>query len=380
MKLAYVTVYDATEVQHWSGSGKYVARSLEDTSTSLQYVGSLTEEVSAILKVKRRFYRHLLKKQYLFERDPGVLKAYARQVSNELNRVNPDIIFSPGTIPIAYLDCQQPSVFWTDCTFGSMIDFYPEFTNLCQESINHGNQMEKAALDRCKLAIYTSDWAAQSAIELYQVPPHKVKVVPFGANLDRDHSLEEIKDLLESRPSNLCKLLFLGVDWERKGGNVALEVAKELNKTGLRTELTIVGCNPPVHEPLPDFVRSLGFISKSTPEGKQKIEQLIAESHFLIVPSVAECYGIVFCEANSLGVPCLSTNVGGIPTIIRTGKNGKTFDRAANAAEYCTYIHELFSDYAKYKSLALSSLQEYKSRLNWQVAGQTVRTMLKELV
>jgi len=261
-----------------------------------------------------------------------------------------------------------------------MIDFYPNFSNLCEETIRNGNAMEKSALDRCKLAIYSSEWAAQTAINYYKTDPSKVKVVPFGANIKCNRNFDDVRKIIDARSSNKCKLLFLGVDWLRKGGNIALAVAEELNKSGLKTELTIVGCQPITDEPMPKFVRSLGFISKSTEGGRNKINNLLAESHFLILPSMAEATPIVFCEANSFGVPCLSTNVGGIPTIIKDGLNGKIFSKDANITEYCTYISNLFSNYSVYKNLALSSFNEYQSRLNWSVAGQTVKRLLQSII
>jgi len=378
MKIAYLTTYDATNVKNWSGLGTYIAQSLKDESTSIDYIGSLQEEVNPLIKIKKGLYQKLLKKSYLSERDPHTLKNYARQFNARLSS-GLDVVFSPSTMPIAYLDCQQPIAFWTDATFGSMINFYPEFSNLCQETIKHGNQMEEIALERCQLAIYSSDWAAQAAIKLHRADPAKVKVVPFGANLECDRTLDDIHTLVNSRPLDTCKLLFLGVDWQRKGGNVALEVARSLNKAGLKTELTVAGCQPEFEGTMPDFVKPLGFISKSSSEGKAKINKLFAEAHFLILPSLAECYGIVFCEANSFGVPCLATHVGGIPTAIKDNINGKTFAKDAAVSDYCDYITNMFSDYKQYRSLSISSFNEYQQRLNWEVAGQTVRNLLKEL-
>lgn len=235
-------------------------------------------------------------------------------------------------------------------------------------------------MHKCSLAIYSSDWAAKSAIHDYGADPAKVKVVPFGSNTDSPFTYDTIQDVIKARPSDCCKLLFLAVDWIRKGGDVAYEVAKKLNESGLRTELTVVGCNPSFDEPLPGFMNVLGFISKSTEEGRRRIQNLILESHFLILPTLADCTPIVLCEANSLGVPCLSTTVGGIPTVVVDNVNGYLFEPKPNIADYCNYIMNLFSDFSSYRSLALSSFQEYDSRLNWRVAGQAVKGLLETII
>ena len=52
-------------------------------------------------------------------------------------------------------------------------------------------------------------------MEYYQTPPHKVKVVPFGANMDTNFSMEEIEQAISGRSRSSCNLLFIGVEWER---------------------------------------------------------------------------------------------------------------------------------------------------------------------
>ncbi|PIG92511.1 glycosyltransferase family 4 protein [Gloeocapsopsis sp. IPPAS B-1203] len=383
MKLAYVTPYDSRSLKgsnEWSGTGYYIAQSLKNQFFPLEYVGPLKNEFGCRLVQKyKRHYHELFHKKYLKNPTPCVLKSYAKQITSKLYQTNVDLIFSGSANPIAYLECKQPIVFWADASFASLLDFYPDYSYLCQETIRDWHRVEQLAHQKCQLAIYSSDWAAQTAINYYGVNEAKVKVVPFGANIETEYSLYEVKDLIEVRSPKLCKLLFLGVEWYRKGGDVALKVATELNKAGLNTELTVVGCQPITEEPLPNFVKPLGFISKSTAQGKAKISQLIAESHFLFLPSLADCTPIVLCEANALGVPCLTTNVGGIPTIIKDNLNGKTFDITANPLEYANYISNLFTNYSNYIELALSSFNEYQSRLNWNASGKAVKNLLLKL-
>jgi glycosyltransferase involved in cell wall biosynthesis len=47
---------------------------------------------------------------------------------------------------------------------------------------------------------------------------------------------------------------------------------------------------------------------------------------------------VVFAEASSFGVPSLATNVGGIPSAVKDGLNGKTFPPDADAEDYCDYV------------------------------------------
>lgn len=376
MKLAYVTTYRSSDIRKFSGLAYHIGKALSNQSITLDVIDSLSKPLSPAFKAKQAAYRFLAGKRHLRDREPLILRSYAGQIARRLANTNSDAVFSPGTIPLSDLDCDLPIVFWTDATFAGMVDFYPEFSNLSAETVRNGNRAEQAALARCRLALYASDWGARSAIENYQVDPSKVRVVPFGANLEISPSYEDVRDAIRSRPKDRCRLLFVGTDWSRKGGDLAVEVARTLNQRGIRSELTIAGCKSPM--PQPTFVRSLGFINKAASGEAARLSQLLAESHFLIVPSRAECFGHVFCEASAFGVPSLTTNVGGIPTAVRNNLNGKTFPLDAGADDYCDYIEETLRSEARYRELALSAFNEYQTRLNWNVAGQTAKQLIRD--
>jgi glycosyltransferase involved in cell wall biosynthesis len=310
------------------------------------------------------------------DREPIILRDYSSQVEKLLASIDYDIVFSPGTIPIAYVQTEKPLVVWTDATFAGTLHFYPLATNLCTETIKNGHKMEQLALSKCRIAIYTSEWAANTAIQNYDVDPAKVKVVPYGANINCDRNLDEINKIVDHKSFDSCKLLFLGVDWYRKGGDKALAVADLLTRRGIRTEFHIAGCNPPVR--LPKFVEHHGFISKKTEEGRKRLDQLFSEAHFLILPSRADCVPVVFAEASSFGLPCLTTKVGGISTAIQDGKNGMTFSLDEDPDEYCDYIERFLSSKEEYRKLALSTFREYSGRLNWSAAGGRVYDLIRE--
>jgi glycosyltransferase involved in cell wall biosynthesis len=378
IKISYVTVYNAFDIHKFSGSSYAIARMLEDQSAELDFIGNLKTPLRNILKIKQRIYKIVQGKFFDINREPFVAKQYAYQVKSRM-RPDTDIVFSPSSIPTALLESNKPKVFYTDATFAGLLGFYGNYSNLCKETIDHGNYLEQKALESAKLIIYSSDWAAKTAIDNYTVNPAKIKVVPFGANIDCNRNLNTIKDIVNKRSRSLLKLLFIGLDWKRKGGDLAVKIACMLNQLGLKTVLHIVGINKLPFKELPDFVINHGYINKYTTEGKNRMNELFAESHFLLVPSVAEAYGLVFCEANSFGIPCISTNVGGIPMIIKDEINGKTFTPSTNVEEWCNYILTCFRDYERYCSICLTSFDEYQKRLNWDVAGKSVMNLIRNL-
>lgn len=388
MRLGYVTSYKVFDSSDWQkdlfgirGAGAFLAKQLENQSISIDYISPLKQSHNLVNRAKRKLYKKVFNKFYHCWAVPSITKDYALQVSQKLSNSQAQIIICPENAqPVAYLECKQPIVLWTDAPQTALVGWYPAFSNLCSETKRHIYEMEKAAFDRSKVVIFLSDWAAESAIKIYGIDPAKVKVIPWGANIDCDRDSESINNIIKSKDKTPCKLLFIGVDWLRKGGDIALKIAKELNQKGLKTELLLLGCQPITDEPLPSFVKVLGFIDKSTAEGKEQMKKLFCESHFLIMPSKADCSPLVLCEANSFGLPCLTTNVGGIPSLISDDLNGKTFPVTARISEYCDYIDNVMNNYSEYQNLARSSFNEYENRFNWEAIGKQAKELISDLL
>jgi glycosyltransferase involved in cell wall biosynthesis len=377
MKLAYATTFDAEDVANWSGTPFYMSNAFKDQGDQVNYIGNLSRRLPPFFKLKQ-----FLKKVACDQRESPrfnitAARHYSEQVAKYLKNTQADVVIAPQLNPICYLESKQPIVLWTDGLYASLLGFYPGFTNHSAESVKQGNIITAECLSRCSLAIFSSDWAARTALEIYGVSKEKVKVVPFGANLHSTYTEDDIRNIVKSRSRDTVKLLFLGKHWHRKGGDIVFNVAKALHQAGQSVELNFVGCYPPENVSIPDYIKCHGFISKRTPEGVEKISRLLRESHFLFVPSRAEAYGIVFCEANAFGLPCLTSYTGGISTVVKDNVNGMTFALDASPERHCDYIMNLMNDYSRYEDLALSAFNEYQTRLNWRTAVGAVREYIR---
>lgn len=379
MKFAFATTFDALDVDNWSGTPLYMANGFTQEQISIDHIGGLIRHLPINFK-----FAQFLKKFFLNQRESPrfnivAAKYYSEQVAKKLKKLKVNAVISPRINPIAYLDCQEPLILWTDALYASLLAFYPGFIHHSANSIEQGNQITRECLSRCRLAIFSSDWAARTALEIYGISKHKIQVVPFGANIQCKHTLDDIRHIIKSRSRDKIKLLFIGKHWERKGGDIVFNVAKSLHTAGYPIELNFMGSYPPLHVDIPPYIKCHGFISKRHPEGIENMSRLLRESHFLFVPSRAEAYGIVFCEANAFGLPCLTSYVGGIPSIVKDNMNGMKFALDSPIKTYCNYILDLMNNYARYEELALSSFNEYQTRLNWQVATRHVKSLITQL-
>lgn len=89
-------------------------------------------------------------------------------------------------------------------------------------------------------------------------------------------------------------------------------------------KLLLVGDGPEMSV-VCNLVTELGLRSKVLFLGKQdNVEELYSLSDLMLLLSEKESFGLVALEAMACGVPCIGTNIGGIPEVIEDGVNGFT--------------------------------------------------------
>jgi glycosyltransferase involved in cell wall biosynthesis len=376
LKAAYVTTYDSSDKGAWSGLGYQIAHCLELADIAVERIGPLKRRVSPMARGWQLQARlHL--RTYALDRDPAVAEAYAADVRRRLEMVGCDLVFSPGTIPVAHLSSSHPVAIWADATFAAILRSYPQLQSLSRRAVRNGLELDNRGLARASVAFFASEWAARSAVDDHGADPAKVEVMPFGANMPINHSRDAVVELIRRRAEDRCRLLWVGVDWVRKGGDRAVEVARVLNKRGLATELDVVGCNPPGE--LPEWVHVHGFVDKMNESGGTSLRRLYGRAHILVHPAAAECFGVVFCEAAAHGVPSAASRVGGVSSAVREGITGALFEQTAPAEEYADYVWWLLEDRRRYEAMAVGAFDEYQRVLSWDVQAKRLGTRLAQL-
>ena len=322
-----------------------------------------------ISRLKKILYNKILQGKFGFynpERSKEFLESYSKAVKENLIGINYDIIFCPGTLPVAYLDkFEKPLVIWLDATFSNLYNYYPEFSGFHKASIEDAQKAERLALSKASLLLFSSEWGASSAINDYECPNQKVKVVPFGANFESEKSYSEIENIVMNRHKNICKLLFVGANWKRKGGEIVYQVCQELEKVNFQFELHVVGVPNNYFKNDSNWLINHGYLNKSKEGELKNIIHLFENSHFFFMPTRYDASPHVYAEASSFGLPSLATNTGGVSSVVRDEVNGKLFSYNTPIEEYVEYIITTFQNKQKYYNLCINSFVEYQKRLNW---------------
>ncbi len=308
------------------------------------------------------------------------LKGYARwfskQLEKELRHTKIDILFVPGAPQlIAYCKTSIPIIYMADATFQQLQGYYDSFSNLVSYNIQQGIELDQCAFNQASHCMLASDWAKQSAINDYHIPEKKITVQPLGANLDIIPAVSELKN----KKNKICRLLFLGVEWERKGGQIALDTYYILQKSGMQVQLTIIGCQPPIALNDKNIV-VIPFINKSIKEEADLLYNILLQTSFLLLPTRAECAGLVFCEASAFGIPSVTTDTGGVGTYVKNGINGVTLPLSSGPEAYAAQILELYNKDDAYRQLCISSRNTYESTLNWDTWGASFHQIAEKVL
>jgi len=278
--------------------------------------------------------------------------------------------------PIASREISQiknlntPILYASDITFDLIKEKYG-FEMLYKFSFKEGDQVERLAISKATFCLYPSEWAAHSAINTYGAKRNHVFIVPLGANISATPNYNP----KEKSAFKTLEILFLGVDWVRKGGDIVLKTYQILKTYGIDVHLTICGCIPPID--LSDTgITVIPFLNKNNSTDVIAFDALLTKTHLLFVPSQAEAFGIVFCEAAAYGIPVISRDAGGISSIVKNNINGYCLPPDATEQDYADVINKIANDKEHYLQLSEASRKVYLEKLNWDSWGKSVSDIM----
>ncbi len=377
-KIMFLTHRDAKDKREWSGTMYYMAQALSRHAGEVVYAGPYYPRfLFLFLGIVNRISILVFRKKYKITYSYLLSLAFKRYFNRKIRKEKPDIVIAvsaSGEVSQIKADC--PVIYVGDATFNLLIDRYSNFTNLSRFSKWEANIIENKVFNNAAALVFSSEWAAESAIKEYDVPAEKTYMISYGANMD---NLPAIEKVLEKSIGSSLRLLFLAVDWERKGGDIVFNTFVELQNRGIDVQLTVCGCIPPEKNKNPKM-KVIPFLNKNEKKDGQILYDLLMESNFLFVPSKFDCTPIVFCEANAFGMPVVTTNAGGISSVITEGVNGHMLDTEAGHTEYADILSAYYNNRLDYRQMVKTSRERHDSTLNWDTWGQSLNKLMTDLL
>ena len=208
--------------------------------------------------------------------------------------------------------------------------------------------------------------AARKTIDYYNLPESSVHALHAGINVDFDeHS---------SKPHVRDYILFVGRDFERKGGDLLLASFDTVRK---HYDIDLVIAGPKqwvVKDSIPENVVFLGDVHHSI------IKRYFAHARLFVMPSRFEAFGIAFSEALCNGVPVIARDAYAMPEIITHGENGYLLSGTSESAEELAELIARALDNEELKQKVKANKSQYREYYSWdRVAKDMIEIITRDL-
>jgi glycosyltransferase involved in cell wall biosynthesis len=204
-----------------------------------------------------------------------------------------------------------------------------------------------------------SDWAAASLVDDYGVEDERILVAHPGAPSDfftikRDHTRD------------VSRVLFVGGDFERKGGTALLRAFERLRG---EAELVLV-----TNADVPDIagVAVLRGVQPGTPELRLAFEQ----ADIFCLPTLGDCTSVAIGEAMAAGLPVITTTVGSNRETVKDGVTGMLVE-PGNDAQLFNALETLTDNPAKRREMGANARVDAKCRMDASRNASRVLSMLE---
>jgi len=214
-----------------------------------------------------------------------------------------------------------------------------------------------------------SAWAKTSLVQEYGVPAEKIAVVPPGIDLRLWDGKRD-----PDREGGSVRLLFVGGDFQRKGGPLLLEAFR----SGLAETCTldIVTRDREVEQELQavEGVR----VHCDLDANSEGMRRLYAQADLFVLPTLGDCLPLALLEALASGLPVVATEVGALSEAVLTGENGLLVP-PGDVPALQQAIYALTTDASRRRAFAQAARRHAEARFDAQSNYGTILAKMKAL-
>ena len=220
---------------------------------------------------------------------------------------------------------------------------------------------QRASYAAATCVLSFSQWFADWLVEHDGVPRDRVHVVGGGL-----HGLPAKRNL-QARGAGGTKVLFIGREFLRKGGELVIAAIEQLRSSGSGDfTATVVGpATWPLPTPVPHWVDFRGEVPA------REVRQMWADHDIFALPTWYEPYGLVFLEARAAGLPSLGRAAYSMPELVPTSA-GRLIPPAGGVEAVADELLSISKDHDLFASAAAGSDAVRVSGTWAEVAERTV--------
>jgi glycosyltransferase involved in cell wall biosynthesis len=227
---------------------------------------------------------------------------------------------------------------------------------------------------RCDLIFVTGSFLRASFINTFHVDPSRVITVGGGPNLIGGAEIDE------SKTYETQELLYVGVDFERKGGPLLLNALARVAKLFPKAKLHIVG---PRQIDIPTDIRDRvvfhGYVCRQTPDGAALFRDLFHRCSVFVLPSMYEPFGMSSLEAMLCQIPVVVTRGWGWLDTVQDGVNGFLVERG-NVEHLTDAIARCLSKPEKLRAMGQAGRNIILRNFTWDLVAKRMHDALASLI
>ncbi len=285
------------------------------------------------------------------------LALIASQV-NDASDINADFDYFHGITPWIATTKRRPTFAFADACFHTYYETYQKGHNFSRYDLCRIENLERSWLQQLDAIFFTSRYALEETLSAYKLDGENCHYVGMGSNIQaggRDWHRESLK------------LLFVAVDFFRKGGPVCVEAFKAVRANFSQAELVIVGDKPPQDVIALQGVEYAGFLNKKEADQRERLCQLFASAFVLVLPTISDMTPLVIAEAGKFGCPTIAPRSFGIPEMIVHGVTGALVSAPPVAAEIAEVISGWHANRETYLEMRDSVRIHSQREFDWQI-------------
>ena len=372
MKVKYVCTWDKDKKNTWSGTTYSLYNSLKkyiDIDDCGIYINKIKKLYFKLRNVKimngKLYTRNLYNK---FEE-----KAYQHKI-NKIDQKKENAcmleVFDLGKTE------NIPYYIYQDLSIDFLIDYkknkenlfkYSGFQNYSIDDLEFRRKKQFEIYDSATGIFTMSKFLEKHLIDYSHMPKDKVHYVGAGINLPQD--------LIKREKKENKKILFVGRDFYRKGGDLVCNAFNILkNKYKSDAELYIIGPSKEISKNYRNY-KDIFFLGNLD---SNQLSYYFNKCDIFCMPSRFEAYGIVFIEALTYGLPCIGRNEFAMNEFIKDGQNGYLVDNDDEEI-LALKMHQLLEN-KEIKENVLNDYHYYREEYSWDNVIKRIKGFIKEIV
>jgi starch synthase len=357
----------------WSGSSAFLLNAMKQAELLDKAIGIRVPRLANSLLLAKNFTRDrgVWRKHFYF--DPAYRKALTAAAKRAF--VTSPVLMQIGhmfSLPDAFPG--HKCISYHDGNLAELLASGFGTEGVSRRRIDQALEYEKKVAQKMTAIFTFSEYLRQSFIRNYGVAPSRVHNVGGGINLT------ELPEPSSNKDYRANRILFIGTEFNRKGGPQLLKAFRTVREAIPSAELHIVGPAQGSNQigDLPPGAVSHGHLSKSDPAQRMRLESLFRDATLFVLPSLYEPFGIAPLEAMLYQLPAVVTNAWALSEFVNPGVNGELVDKGSSDDLAKTLI-QLLANPDRLATMGQKGREMVLSRYTWPSVVSRMAAVVRTL-